>query len=181
MVQEMETQSLVLDKNTDLKTLQETFKNFATKAGYPNLQLSLENIYDNLFEVYNVRTKVKLFEVYDTTEVVFDSKHHKITVGDFEYREDIRGLRGTDGKVETDRFESIPAFRPYNKLHKPDLGRGVVFGDGYFTITGVETKPNCELCYVTFGPYTLRSDDFLKDCRYLNGDVCGCIEEECKD
>lgn len=171
------SESIVLSKSLPEKDLQLMFHQLAKKAGYPNLVLSTEDLYENIFRIINIRTGEKVAECYNGTEVYFDYNNHTILIGDFEYKEAVLNLEDNDEDSEY-RLSDISAFRPYDKLHKPDLGRGIVFGDGCFTITGIECRLDCELCYITFGPYTLRSDDFLRNCHYLNGDACGYIQKD---
>lgn len=158
------------------------FKNIASNYGYPNLSLNAMDIYQGLINVMNERTGDTVFQCCDGTMVEFGFKKDTVIFRSrdkvlFEYKEKVKKLAEVSYESKEHHFEDLPKYQPYDKLHRPSVGSVVLWDDGHYMITAVRTVPCSDLLYITVGDRTIRSDDFLNSCRYVDGSVCGWNEQ----
>mgnify|MGYP002520602293 CR=1 FL=1 len=199
MVQIVKTQ-FTLNRDTPWDELEKQFKSIATSFGYPNLSLSSTDLYQGLIDVYNMRTRENIWQLCWDAKIEFTPEGIVFNVDGapenrMVYREPISSILTTTSNYKTVqeleeeverlkeenaklRFANDTPYKPYDKLHRPAVGSTVVWGDDHFMIVGVEGIHGSDLLTIYAGPHEFRSDDFLKYCRYTNGNVCGWQNEE---
>lgn len=178
----------------DFKHCEDTFAEFATAIGYPNLRASDIDKYQGLVNFENIRTGQTIFQGYDGIYIEFDEDESLIRFYSgvnkrnvlFTYKELITKLteaKNVEDNEQTkksqiaDRFVDLQKYKPYDKLHRPAVGDIVIWCDGTYQITGIRPRNDCDLLDIVIGDMTIRSDHLLANGRYINAEICGWNEE----
>ena len=178
----------------DFKHSEDTFVEFATAVGYPNLRASDIDKYQGLVNFENIRTGQTVFQGFDGIYIEFDEDESLIRFYTgvnkrtllFTYKELITKLteaKNAEDNEQTkkpqiaDRFMDLQKYKPYDKLHRPAVGNIVIWRDGTYQITGIRPCKDCDLLDIVIGDMTIRSDELLANGRYINAEICGWNEE----
>ena len=163
------------------------FDDIAKEFDYPNLTVDNTDCYQGLVNVVNLRTGKTIYQACEGQYVEFCTDGRVIfnVDGPIEtrrvYEEENRSLKEVTYEISSttvERFKNTPKYQPYDKLHSVPLGSAVIWGNNHYLVTGVEQVADCNLINIVIGNLRIRSDDFLKDCRFTDGRICGWLDEK---